>query len=792
MRYKLEILLKEPRISTRVFGAVLAACIRPHVSVHGETFYRGKKHLVHLFKPDTNAIHSSSALCCMDANDYLRKQGWLGDGHPLDHTGKGIKKPLLVSKKVDVLGVGLNKHAAVSDQWWLRAYDQGLKDFGTGKENLLGQVQKHGVARGGLYGRFVRGDAVPGTIGTSLGSTPTGTMTPLEMKPVERLDELQGDMIMLGTEAPASTAEATSKKRKRGDKDVNRAEKRARRKLDKEALKTGEQARSTANSSTPEPQAGQKEVVITADLSTGRGRALERNRQARIAKKLRHMMNPEERQAFRDEQRVERKQRKAERANAGAATDRGLVKAPLDGVRTRPLTVAERLLRQRNEQEKIDCYRAAKLGLSLVRYRRAVAAGELQDPSAVAKKDALSSEKLKEYTKRAKEKGVSVEEYMKRREEKYAVKQGGKLYQDPAALAANDLGFVVDTAGDDTLATDSLAKRIKDTDLRNLPDLTVDTADKYALATDLLVERTKNTEPVQLPDFADALTKIANNEPVVITEPDGTETFRWDPSMPVPHDLRLWQGVIVKQLPKLVRKARKDWMAVHRAERKLGNRLRAGQEESERARMVEIREDLTWRILLKSRLAEDEAGPGVEMPSEVRTNVELLENVPLVAIAPAETFSKREIMSARSVATHILGMEEPETKAKQGKAKKQPKAKKTVARPQPSEVRTDAEGAKNLPLMTVASSGDGEVASTRAVATQMVKAGKQKTKGRKGKKETMLPKERKLLKEQKRAKEKKLQKEKKPPSKKILPKKERPKKAKATAANMIALGPKKG
>ncbi|KAK0919667.1 hypothetical protein LTR91_012209 [Friedmanniomyces endolithicus] len=708
----------------------------------------------------------------MDANDYLRKEGWLGDGHPLDHTGKGIKKPLLVSKKVDVLGVSLNKHAAVSDQWWLRAYDQGLKDFGTGKENLLGQVQKHGVARGGLYGRFVRGDAVPGTIGTSLGSTPTGTMTPLEMKPVERLDELQGDMIMLGTEAPASTAEATSKKRKRGDKDVNRAEKRARRKLDKEALKTGEQARSTANSSTPEPQAGQKEVVITADLSTGRGRALERNRQARIAKKLRHMMNPEERQAFRDEQRVERKQRKAERANAGAATDRGLVKAPL--------------------MEKIDCYRAAKLGLSLVRYRRAVAAGELQDPSAVAKKDALSSEKLKEYTKRAKEKGVSVEEYMKRREEKYAVKQGGKLYQDPAALAANDLGFVVDTAGDDTLATDSLAKRIKDTDLRNLPDLTVDTADKYALATDLLVERTKNTEPVQLPDFADALTKIANNEPVVITEPDGTETFRWDPSMPVPHDLRLWQGVIVKQLPKLVRKARKDWMAVHRAERKLGNRLRAGQEESERARMVEIREDLTWRILLKSRLAEDEAGPGVEMPSEVRTNVELLENVPLVAIAPAETFSKREIMSARSVATHILGMEEPETKAKQGKAKKQPKAKKTVARPQPSEVRTDAEGAKNLPLMTVASSGDGEVASTRAVATQMVKAGKQKTKGRKGKKETMLPKERKLLKEQKRAKEKKLQKEKKPPSKKILPKKERPKKAKATAANMIALGPKKG
>ncbi|KAK0268127.1 hypothetical protein LTR91_013375 [Friedmanniomyces endolithicus] len=725
----------------------------------------------------------------MDANDYLRKQGWLGDGHPLDHTGKGIKKPLLVSKKVDVLGVGLNKHAAVSDQWWLRAYDQGLKDFGTGKENLLGQVQKHGVSRGGLYGRFVKGDAVPGTIGTSLGSTPTGIMTP-----VERVEELQEDMVMLETEAPAYMAEGTSKKRKRDDKEVERAEKRARRKLEKAAQKIGQQPRSTANSSTPEPQAGQSEVVITADLSTGRGRALERNRQARIAKKLRHGMNPEERQAFRDEQRVERKQRKSERARAGPAIDKGLVKAPLFGIRTRPLTVAERLLRQRDEQEKIDRYRAAKLEMSLVRYRRAVAAGELQDSSIVAKKNALSIEKLKEYTKRAHAKGVSIEEYMKRREEKYAVKQGGKLYPDPAALAANDLGFVVDTAGDDTLAADPPAKRNKDNDLLQLLDFTIDTANNYALATDLLIERTKATEPPQLPDFANALTKIANNEPVLITGPDGTETFRWDPSMPVPHDLRLWQGVIVKQLPKLVRKARKDWMAVQRAERKLEGHLRAGQEESERARMIGIREDLTWRILLKSRLVVEEAGQGGETPGEVRPDVEWLENVPLVAITPAETFSKREIMSARTVAAHILGMEMLETKAKMGnqnKQPKQPKAKKTVARPQPSEVRTDAQEATDLLLGTVATSGEGEVASTRAVATQMVKVEKRKTKARKGKKETMLPKERKLLKEQKRAREKKLQKEKKPPSKKILPKKDRPKKAKATAANTTALGPTK-
>lgn len=99
----------------------------------------------------------------MDASSYLKRHGWRGDGHSLDHTGRGIRKPLLVSKKVDVLGVGLNKHAAVSDQWWMRAYDQGLKDLGTGKTSALSNVRENGMAYGGLYGRFVKGEGVAGT-----------------------------------------------------------------------------------------------------------------------------------------------------------------------------------------------------------------------------------------------------------------------------------------------------------------------------------------------------------------------------------------------------------------------------------------------------------------------------------------------------------------------------------------------------------------------------------------------------------------------------------------------------
>lgn len=99
----------------------------------------------------------------MDAATYLKRHGWRGDGHSLDHTGRGIRKPLLVSKKVDVLGVGLNKHAAVSDQWWMRAFDQGLKDLGTGKKTALADVREKGMNFGGLYGRFVKGEGVPGT-----------------------------------------------------------------------------------------------------------------------------------------------------------------------------------------------------------------------------------------------------------------------------------------------------------------------------------------------------------------------------------------------------------------------------------------------------------------------------------------------------------------------------------------------------------------------------------------------------------------------------------------------------
>jgi nucleolar protein TMA23 len=119
-----------------------------------------------LCTPSSLAIHPDGRTQhTMDAAGLLKKQGWRGVGHSLDSNNKGLRKPLLVSKKVDVLGIGINKADVIQGQWWVKAFDSSLKDFGTGKRSILANVKDHGIKRGGLYGRFVQGEGVAGTIG---------------------------------------------------------------------------------------------------------------------------------------------------------------------------------------------------------------------------------------------------------------------------------------------------------------------------------------------------------------------------------------------------------------------------------------------------------------------------------------------------------------------------------------------------------------------------------------------------------------------------------------------------
>jgi len=101
----------------------------------------------------------------MDAAKHLKGLGWRGEGHSLDTTNRGLRKPLLISNRHANQGLGSkSQKEKQADQWWLNAFDNALKDIGTGKSSSLEQVAKHGVKRGGLYGFFVRGEALHGTI----------------------------------------------------------------------------------------------------------------------------------------------------------------------------------------------------------------------------------------------------------------------------------------------------------------------------------------------------------------------------------------------------------------------------------------------------------------------------------------------------------------------------------------------------------------------------------------------------------------------------------------------------
>ena len=185
----------------------------------------------------------------MDASSYLKKHGWQGSGHSLDTTGRGLKKPLLVSKKVDVLGVGLNKHAAVSDQWWLRAYDQGLATLGTGKESALAQAQKHGVNRGGLYGRFVKGEGMPGTVGEEVKKVEVNGMLPTPQD----------------SDAQEEKAE---RKRKRADKAEEKKSKKTDSSKDKKAsAESDDKAAKKAKKEAKKAAKGIKSGTTTADAS---------------------------------------------------------------------------------------------------------------------------------------------------------------------------------------------------------------------------------------------------------------------------------------------------------------------------------------------------------------------------------------------------------------------------------------------------------------------------------------------------------------------------------------------
>ena len=118
----------------------------------------------------------------MNASAYLTNQGWRGDGHALHHSGRGITKPIHIPQKANVLGVGKKRHDAHADQWWARAFDDTLKGLNTPKNEATGKTEgiilgsgaqalqtvgicgPKWIGQGSLYGKFVRGESLSGTL----------------------------------------------------------------------------------------------------------------------------------------------------------------------------------------------------------------------------------------------------------------------------------------------------------------------------------------------------------------------------------------------------------------------------------------------------------------------------------------------------------------------------------------------------------------------------------------------------------------------------------------------------
>ncbi|KAK4951634.1 hypothetical protein LTR66_013850 [Elasticomyces elasticus] len=154
----------------------------------------------------------------MDTTAYLKKQGWKGLGHSLNPNDPnlGLKRPLLISKKVDVLGLGIKKLDVLADQWWMRAFDSSLKALGTGERSTLSSVRTQGVKKGGLYGFFVRGEGVPGTLPntpemTSGASTPPGEPS----VPIKSNKRKRKENVVDTTSANDNALRAAHKKSKR-------------------------------------------------------------------------------------------------------------------------------------------------------------------------------------------------------------------------------------------------------------------------------------------------------------------------------------------------------------------------------------------------------------------------------------------------------------------------------------------------------------------------------------------------------------------------------------------------
>ncbi|KAJ9612907.1 hypothetical protein H2200_002848 [Cladophialophora chaetospira] len=127
----------------------------------------------------------------MDAHAHLLSLGWAGSGHSLDskpykqkghrglaydpakvgNNGAGLVKPLSISRRQARFGIGKKAHEPqAGNEWWLKGFESALGNIGKSEsERSSGTstpiTREHTGKHGGLYGFFVKGQLMEGTIG---------------------------------------------------------------------------------------------------------------------------------------------------------------------------------------------------------------------------------------------------------------------------------------------------------------------------------------------------------------------------------------------------------------------------------------------------------------------------------------------------------------------------------------------------------------------------------------------------------------------------------------------------
>ncbi|KAJ5515119.1 hypothetical protein N7463_004671 [Penicillium fimorum] len=234
----------------------------------------------------------------MDAQAYLIKHGWSGPGNPLNpnkrpgaHSGLGLTRPLLVSRKANNHGVGKKTTKDPTNQWWLRGFEDALKGVGNDSFEAT-SARENNALTSELYRHFVRGDGLAGTLEGMEKKKKDDTSTSMS----KRKRENEDDGLDRKAKKLAKAARKMEKAERKEGRRVKRAakaekkEKKLAEKLAKKALK--EKKRTASEDDYPTPTSMDQESDQTGEETTETDEAV-----ARLEEKAAKKENKESKKA---------------------------------------------------------------------------------------------------------------------------------------------------------------------------------------------------------------------------------------------------------------------------------------------------------------------------------------------------------------------------------------------------------------------------------------------------------------------------------------------------------------